>query len=75
MGPLLCWGELERVDGWCEAVGTLLGPERTGEEGAVRFPFLFVSFSGHSCFPHLPAFPLWVCSVLAGMLRVVPVVV
>ena len=30
-------------------VGTLLGPERTGIGGAVRFPFLFVSFSGPAC--------------------------
>jgi hypothetical protein len=34
-GPFLCWGELERVAGGREAVGTLLGPERTGMGGAV----------------------------------------
>ena len=36
-GPFLGWGELERVvvGGW--AVGALLGPERTGCAGVVRF--------------------------------------
>jgi hypothetical protein len=41
-GPFLCWGELERAgDGW-RAVGTLLGPERTGIEGSREVPFLRV---------------------------------
>ena len=59
-GPFLCWGELERAgDGW-RAVGTLLGPERTGEgmpEGVLER----VSFSGLHLFLHQPAGP-----VLAG---------
>ena len=55
-GPFLCWGELERVAGGRGAVGTLLGPERTGiGEWAGRFaPLLFVSFSGLHLFPHQP---------------------
>ena len=42
-GPFLCWGELERAAGGQGAVGTLLGPERTGG-GELRLLFcLFLS--------------------------------
>jgi hypothetical protein len=70
---------LERAcDGW-RAVGTLLGPERTGiGEWAVRFaPLLFVSFSGLRLFPHPPAvlFGVLLFGVWRGVWVGVPVVV
>ena len=58
---LLCWGELERA-GWVVwAVGTLLGPERTGVGGAVG--------SSVVCFflgPALPVRPPRVVSWVGG---------
>jgi hypothetical protein len=55
MDPFLCWGELERVGGGWRAVGTLLGPERTGEMMSLDIVER-VSFSGLFLFLHQPAF-------------------
>ena len=65
-GPFLCWGELERAAGGQGAVGTLLGPERTGEGVSLDIPER-VSFLGLHLFPYHSFLVGSVCSGLAGV--------
>ena len=77
-GPFLCWGELERAAGGQGAVGTLLGPERTGEGVSLDIPER-VSFLGLHLFSAsaglLPRVGFCGVRCLAGRWVGVPVVV